>query len=466
MCRPLLTVGLMLACLGCGSDYDIVITNGRVMDPASGLDEVQNVGIKAGRITAVTSESITGDRTIDAAGLVVAPGFIDLHQHGQNEESYRLKALDGVTTGLELEVGNGDIDGWYAERAGGQIINYGVSIGHIPVRMIVMEDGGAFLPSGPGGSATATPDDISEMKRRIEEGLDQGAIGVGFGLAYTPGATTEEFESMLRVAARHNATSFIHVRNGMRGLREAITSAANTNASLHVVHANSSGDAQIVEFLALIDRSHSSGQDVTTEAYPYSAGNTRIESALFDDWESYPDERFQIYQWVATGERLTRETFGKYRAQEGSVIIHSRTEAMTRTAITSPLTMIASDGSIVRNGQGHPRSAGTYAKVLGTYVREEGIVDLMDALRRMTVAPARRLETRVPDMARKGRVQEGADADITVFDPATVIDRSTYTSGTIPSEGFAYVLVGGVLVVDNGEFVEGARSGRAVRAAN
>ncbi len=466
MSRRLLTVGLLLACLGCGGGYDVVISNGRVMDPASGLDEVQNVGIKDGRIAIVTSEPITGRRTIDASGLVVAPGFIDLHQHGQNEESYRLKALDGVTTGLELEVGTGDIDGWYAEREGGQIINYGVSIGHIPVRMIVMEDEGAFLPSGPGGSAAATPADVAEMERRIEEGLAQGAVGVGFGLAYTPATTTEEFESMLRVAASQDATSFIHVRGGLRGLREVVTSASNTNASLHVVHANSSGDAQIVEFLAFIDRARSSGQDVTTEAYPYGAGNTRIESALFDDWESYTDERFQIYQWVATGERLTRATFGKYRAQGGSVIIHSRTEEMTRIAITSPLTMIASDGSVVRNGQGHPRSAGTYARVLGKYVREEGVVDLMDALRRMTIAPARRLEARVPNMARKGRVQEGADADITVFDPATVIDRSTYTNGTIPSEGFAYVLVGGVLVVDEGALAQGVGPGRAVRGAH
>ena len=463
MSRRMLAITILMASTGCSTGYDIVIANGRVMDPASGLDEIQNVGIEDGRIAIITGEPISGGRTIDADGLVVAPGFIDLHQHGQNEESYRLKVLDGVTTGLELEVGTGDIEAWYAERDGGQIINYGVSIGHIPVRMIVMRDEGTFLPSGPGGSATASADDVSEMERRLEEGLTRGAVGVGFGMAYTPAATTEEFESMLRVAARHDATSFIHVRNGLQGLREAITGAANTNASLHVVHANSSGDERIVEFLALIDRVASGGQDVTTEAYPYSAGNTRIESALFDDWESYPDERFQIYQWVATGERLTRETFGKYRAQGGSVIIHSRTEEMTRTAITSPLTMIASDGSIVRNGQAHPRSAGTFAKVLGKYVREEGVVTLMDALRRMTIAPARRLEARVPSMARKGRVQEGADADITVFDPATVIDRSTYTNGAIPSEGLVYVLVGGRLVVDGGEFVEGVRPGKALR---
>jgi dihydroorotase len=137
---------------------------------------------------------------------------------------------------------------------------------------------------------------------------------------------------------------------------------------------------------------------------------------------------------------------------------------MTRTAITSPLTMIASDGSIVRNNQAHPRSAGTFARVLGKYVREEGVVSLMDAIRRMTIAPASRLEARVPGMARKGRVQVSADADLTVFDPETVIDRATYTEGTIPSEGIEYVLIGGVLVVDAGRFVDGVAPGSAIRA--
>ncbi len=460
----LLAVVVAVALGGCADGtFDVVLIGGRVMDPESGLDAVRNIGIRDGRIEAVTEDSLDGERVIDVESLVVAPGFIDLHQHGHNQESYRYKVLDGVTTSLELEVGTGDAAGWYAAREGGQISNYGVSIGHIPVRMIVMGDEGDFLPSGPGGSRSATDDDVTEMRRRIDEGLQQGAVAVGFGIAYTPAATPAEFETMLQVAAEYGAPAHIHVRGGLAGLREAIAGAAKTGSSLHVVHANSSGGARTSEFLALIEEARAAGQDVTTEAYPYEAGATRIESALFDDWESQDDAYFQRHQWAATGERLTRESFARYRVEGGRVFIHSRSEAMTLAAIESPLTMIASDGGIT-DGAGHPRSSGTYAKVLGKYVRQQGVLTLMEALRKMTIEPARRLETLVPAMRDKGRIRIGADADITVFDPETVIDRSTYVNVLIPAEGFEYVMVNGVLVVDGGEFVEGVRPGTAIRA--
>ena len=459
---------LMLAVLflfGCeGGPYDIVLEGGRVMDPESGLDGIRNVGIHDGKIKAVTDSKISGKRVIDASRLVVSPGFIDLHDHGQNEEAFRFKALDGVTAAFELEVGTGDVAAWYAERGDSQLIHYGVSIGHIPVRMIVMEDKGDFLPSGPAKTTVATKADITEMIRRFEEGLNQGAVAVGFGIAYTPAATVKEFETMLSVAAKYDAAAHIHVREGLDGLREAIAGAKKTGTPLHVVHANSSGAEVTAEFLSIIEKARASGQDVTTEAYPYSASQTYIESALFDDWKSWEPERYNTFQWVETGERLNQDSFAKYRAVGGSVIIHARTEEMTRTAIESPLTMIASDG-LIRDGKGHPRGSGSYARVLGRYVREEGVVNLMDALRRMTIAPARRLETRVPAMRNKGRMRIGADADFTLFDPETVIDRATYTHGAVASDGFEYVLVNGVPVVDRGKLVEGVRPGRPVRVA-
>ena len=323
---------------GCGgSDYDVVIQGGRVMDPESGLDAVMSVGVRDGRIEAVTEDAITGTRTIDASGLVVTAGFIDLHQHAQNEQAYALTAADGVTSTFELEVGTNDVAAWYAAREGGQIVNYGVSIGHVPVRMAVMNDPGDFLPMGPGGYGAAGDAQVDEMARRIEEGLVQGAVAVGFGTAYTPAATIGEVERMFRIAADHGAAAHIHV-GGSAGLQATIETAERVNVPLHIVHANSSGGSRTTQFLEAIERARAGGQDVTTEAYPYGAGMTEIQSALFDDWESWPDARFENHQLVATGERLTRETFGQARREGGTVIIHGRTEEMTRAAVGSPFT--------------------------------------------------------------------------------------------------------------------------------
>jgi dihydroorotase len=300
------------------------------------------------------------------------------------------------------------------------------------------------------------------MESILRKGLADGAVALGFGSAYTPGATMAEIERMFRVAAEGGASAHIHIRGGIAGLHETIQAAANAKAALHIVHVNSSAGDELDQFLSAIQAARARGQDVTTEAYPYGAGMTEIQSALFDNWASWPDARFSLHQLVSTGERLTRATFEKARKTGGTVIIHGRSEEQTRAAVASALSMIASDG-FIENGRGHPRTSGTYAKVLGRYVREEKAIGLMDALRRMTLEPARRLERRVPGMARKGRIRVGADADLTVFNPDTVIDRSTYEDATIPSAGIPFVIVGGQVVVDRGE-IAAARPGRAVRA--
>lgn len=442
----------------CGADYDTVIQGGRVMDPESGLDSVVNIGILEGQVRAISGDNLDGSRVIDATGLIVAPGFVDLHRHGQSERAYRLQVQDGVTTGLELEIGTPNAATWYAEREGGQLVNYGVSIGHIGVRARAMGD--SVLGSG-GITARqqSSPDQISETEQLIREGLAQGAIGVGFGTAYTPGATMDEIEHIFSVAADLGVTAFVHMRGGLEGLDSTLTAANNAAASLHIVHANSSGGGNILEFLEMIQMAQDEGRDVTTEAYPYGASQTGIQSALFDDWESWDDERFERHQWVRTGERLNRETFSKYREEGGSVIIHGRTEEMTLAAVTSPLTIVASDG-----GTGHPRGAGTFARILGRYVREQGALELMDALARMTILPTLRLEEFVPAMKTKGRIRVGSDADITIFDPETVIDRATYLEGSLTSDGIEYVLVNGIPVVYEGEIAEGVRPGKAIKA--
>ena len=404
--RTTVMIALAIGLAGCvapppsEAPYDLVVANGRVIDPESGLDAVRHVGIRGGAIAALSATPLTGMRVIDADRHVVAPGFIDLHEHGQQEESYRMMVSDGVTSAFELEVGTGDVAAWYDARQGGQIVNHGVSVGHIPARMKVLGDPGqGLLPAGIGGSGAATEAQVTAMAAILRAGLAQGAVAVGLGSAYTPGAPMAEIERMFAVAAAGGASAHIHMRGDVGGLRETIAAARRAGAALHIVHVNSVAGDEIDLFLREIEAARDAGQDVTTEAYPYGAGMTEIQSALFDDWERWPDERFGQHQLVSSGERLTRATFAAARKTGGTVIIHGRSEAQTRAAIVSPLAMIASDG-FIEQGRGHPRTSGTFARVLGRYVREEQAVPLMDAVRRMTLEPARRLGRRMPAMAR------------------------------------------------------------------
>src|SRR5438477_3854217 len=462
----MITALLLLLQLGTPPVYDREILGGRVIDPASRLDAVGNIGLTGGRIAIITTHAIRGRDTVDARGLVVAPGFIDLHAHGQTAETYRFYALDGVTTALELEVGTADVAAWYREREGGERINYGVSIGHIKVRMAVMHDSGTRMPVSDGAYRVASPAQIGEIGNRIESGLREGAVDIGAGFPYTPAATREELLAVFRVAAKTHTPIHVHIRPGVTGLKEALALAAETHAPLHVVHINSAGLAETPAMLEMISAARASGRDVTTEAYPYDAGMTEIQSATVQDvYKNAPDERLAELEWPPTGERLNRENFERYARIGGPVVIHTNTEPMVAAAITSPLTIIASD-AYWQDGTGHPRTTGAFARVLGRYVRErQGVrLTLMDAIRKMTLMPAQRLEARVPAMRQKGRLSVGADADITIFDPATVVDRSTYREPSLSPVGIQHVIVNGVSVVANGRAVESVAPGKAVRA--
>jgi dihydroorotase len=454
------------------STYDIVISNGHVMDPESGLDAVRNVGITAGKIRAISTEPLKG-KTLDAKNLVVAPGFIDLHEHGQEPRNYQFQAHDGVTTSLELEAGTDDVDSWYAAREGKSLINFGVSIGHIPVRMKVMHDPGHFLPSGDAAHREATPQELAEIDADMRRGLQRGALAVGMGINYTAAATHDEIVDIFRIAAENHASVHVHLRHaglqepttGLVGIEEVIAAAAVTGAPLHVVHITSMGLKNTPQLIAMVRGAQRQGLDVTTECYPYTAGSTSLESAIFDPgWQERQGITYKDLQWSATGERLTAETFDKYRKQGGNVVIFSIPEAAVRTAIADPIVMIASDGIPSVGPKVHPRGQGTYSRVLGHYVREEKVVDLMTALRKMTLMPAQRLENHAPAFKKKGRIRVGADADITVFDPGRVIDKATFENPLQYSEGIQFVLVNGTPVLTNGQLVDGVFPGRPARA--
>lgn len=467
----------LTACAPAAPLYDVVLSGGRVMDPASGLDSVRNVGIKDGKIAAVSTEALKGTTVVDVTGKVVAPGFIDLHAHGQDAGDMEIQSRDGVTTALELEVGVYPVAPWYQSMEGKAPVNYGATVGHIPARFKVFHgiDVGdwplnpqAAMKAGlkpAGTNAAASDSQVAAIADLLRQGLDEGALGIGFGVNYTPGAAQSEIERMFAVAAERKVPAFIHTRAfGIGAIREAIESALRTGASLHVVHIGSSSGPDLPQALALIDSVKASGKDLTTEVYPYIAGSTRLESAMFNPgWQQNLKIDYGELQWPLTGERLTKATFDKYRAQGGWVILFTMKDENIDKAVAHPGVLIASDGVPFVNGTGHPRGAGTFSRVLGRYVREKKLLSLMDGLAKMTILPARRVEAVAPAMKNKGRVSVGADADITVFDPATVVDNATWEHPTLPPTGITQVLVNGQFVVRDGQSVKGVMAGRPVR---
>ena len=452
--------------------FDLVLEGGRVMDPETGLDAIRNIGIRDGKITRISSEALTGRRTIHANGLVVAPGFIDVHQHAQGLASQRVKALDGVTTALEMEIGAPDVTQFLKSKEGHSLIHYGTAASYVAARSLVF---GAPLPigtilpqSGPATDKHATPEQIESIRQRLRAELDAGGLAVGMGIQYTPGATRLEVIDMFRLAAERSLPVYTHIRSAGRvepgssieSVSEVIGAAAITGASLHIVHINSSCTFDALECLSMVEGARARGLDVTTEAYPYIAGMTAVNSAVFSPgWQERMGITYGDLLLPETGERLTKERFDSLHNSSTVhwVVVFGNSQEIVDKIIPHPLVMIASDGL-----EGHPRNAGTYSRVLAQYVREKQTITLMDALRKMSLMPAQMLEHSTPAARQKGRLQEGADADIVVFDPKTISDRSTFEKPMEPSVGVRYLVVGGTLLVDEGKLVPDVFPGRAL----
>ena len=446
------------------SVFDLVIRNGRVMDPEHRLDSMLTVGIRGGSIAALSAGPLTGHRTIDAAGCVVAPGFIDILSYDPVEIGAWNKLTDGVTTALAMHGGTAEPNRWYAAwKKQRPMINYGASFFYAEARLRFVTD----------RYRSASPEAIRQITAIADTALCRGALGISFALEYSPGISREEIIPLMDLAARRRVPVFFHARysdmeepgTNIDALNEIIADAHATGAAVHIDHINSTGGTfSMARSLAIIDSARATGLDITACMYPYTYWGTYLNSARFDaGWQERFHVAYKDLQLGGSAERLTPESFGVYRRQHKLAVAYAIPDEDNRTALRASYVMIGSDAVLEPGYNNHPRASGTFSRVYAVYVREQHVLSLMDAIAKMTLLPARRLEQAAPSMVRKGRLQVGADADITIFDPERIRDRSTVEHPETRSEGIRYVLVAGKVAVGPDGLHKNVREGQPIR---
>ncbi len=502
----------------------ILFAGGRVIDPETGLDAVRDVMVRAGRIEAVAAPGelpAAGAKVRDARGLVVAPGFIDLHSHTNSLAGQWLQLYDGVTTALELEIGAVPVSAAAARaRREGRAAHFGFSASWAVARMQVL---GGILPRGGFGDfqdhvadapwqRPATRREIASIIAVLDEQLHDGGIGIGVAAGYAPYFGPEEYEAVATLAQQRGVPVFTHARDlrevrpdtPIDGAEEIVLAARRTGARMHFCHLHSSSARHIPRVLDLVGQAQADGVPVSVEAYPYGAGMTTI-GAAFLDADGLARRGLQVTDLVhaASGERLLNldRLEQLRRADPGALVLMDNLYedrpadfAMMLSVLRHPGAIIASDAMPLTDTQAntptsaqaptrtstrspaldslpawpipedvrtHPRTAGTFTKAIRLLHRGAGEA-LISVIGRATVAPARLLEGAVPQMKRKGRVEAGCDADLIAFDPATVTDTATYRRSTSPASGMQFVVVGGEIVIDGGTLDTGARGGRQV----
>ena len=483
--------------------YDTLIRNGQVIDGTGAPARRADVAVASGRIAAVGTVEGEAARDIDATGLVVAPGFIDVHSHDDiallNNPGLDFKAAQGVTTvvcgncGAGAAPANDRLQQFYARglegilgpisdftwqslgefyqavRAARPAVNAAFLVPHGVLRVTAM----GWERRAPSG------DELATMKEHLAEGMDNGAIGLSTGLMYRPGAyaETEELIALARVAARFGGLYVSHIRNEGAGLldsvREAIRIGEEAELPVQISHHKASGRANwglTEQSLSIIEEARARGLDVTIDAYPYSAASTALAALV---------TRGQLVRGLAPNDILVASVKHQHqyegkrldevaammdlpvddaiqrllREEENTVVavMFIMEEGDVRRVLQHPTCMIGSDGIPSPTGKPHPRLYGTFPRVLGHYVREEGLFSLEEAVRRMTSLPADKFR-----LADRGRIAEGAWADLTIFDPERIADTATYDDPRRYPSGIAHVFVNGEPVVTGGVPVAGS----------
>ncbi|KIL36294.1 aminoacylase [Cohnella kolymensis] len=446
--------------------YDIVIAGGRVINPETKLDkEGLNVAVQGGQIALVTDQQLKGKRVIDAKGLVVAPGFIDNLSYDPNPLGVWNKIADGVTSNIAMHGGTHVPEKWYPYYIRNKTpVHFGASFFYTHAR-------NQFKL---GRYDTAKPQQIQKLVADAEKALNNGVLGISFSLEYVPGVNDKEILPLMKLAHKYNVPVYFHARysdmeepgTNIDAINELLGYARASGAAVHIDHINSTGGTfSMTQSLKMVADAIAEGLDITSCIYPYDYWGTYLNSARFDEgWQ----ERFRIsyndLQIAGTKERLTAETFRKYQKQGKLAVAYAIPKQDVIDSLKAPYVMIGSDAILEPGMNNHPRASGTFARTVGLYVREQQVISLSDAIAKMSLMPAQRLEKQAPALRKKGRIAKGMDADIVVFDYNTISDRSTVEKPDIYSSGIEYVLIYGQVAMDKQGLHKDVRVGQPIKS--
>ncbi|CAN1489152.1 D-glutamate deacylase [Flavobacteriaceae bacterium] len=462
--------------------YDLVVLNVRVIDPETKTDAILNIGISDVRIAKLTTKEIQGRKTIDGKGKIACPGFIDMHTHSPFPLGESFQVRDGATTLLDLESGAYPYEKYGFHIKDSARANFGASTAHAFARIkviegkdqpyITSEELEALVP-GKAFVQKATPEQIEQMRKLIDEDLKKGGIGIGLLLDYmSPAVSNEELQMLFEVAKKNNVVIFAHSRRGIngdiKGLKELIDLSLKTGGAVHICHINANAMGNVGNWLTAIDAANKKGADISAEVFPYTAGSTSISADVFNrDWQTIFNITYKDVQWAETGEWFTKESWEDKRKNvpNGMVIHHYMKDEWVKTALKYPNMIVASDGmpAITLKVKSNPNLTSCYTRLLTFFVRDEKTISLNEAIAMSSYYPAKRLESFAPAFKKKGRIQEGADADVLIFNLDKLKVNATYTDPYKASAGWDYIIVNGQIAVENDKLTNN-RAGKRITA--